>query len=153
MAILRRLLVLAALLFWQGGGAFYGAVAIPIGRSHLGELQSLITRDATRALNWIGVATLAILLGDMVAAADSGCRRLRLSCWLGMALCQAALFDLHARLSEFYESDMAQLFTRSDFRIVHKFYLLASTAQFVLAAAFLAATLRAWQKADSHRVS
>ena len=37
MTILRRFLVLAALMFWQGGFMFYGAVVVPITRVRLAE--------------------------------------------------------------------------------------------------------------------
>jgi hypothetical protein len=35
--VLRRLLLLLALMFWQGGFMFYGAVVVPVGAEALGS--------------------------------------------------------------------------------------------------------------------
>src|SRR5580704_11984724 len=110
MVLFRRLVVLAALLFWQGGGAFFGGVVIPIGRRVLAEqlhLQAMITRDATRFLNVVGVVALALMALDLLPADPSRARRrVRFGAWFVMAIAQAALFELHGRLSADYGGDM-----------------------------------------------
>ena len=54
--LLRRLLVLAAFAFWQGGFTFYAAVVVPVGTEVLGSSmeQGSITRRVTVYLNMAG---------------------------------------------------------------------------------------------------
>jgi hypothetical protein len=155
MVLGRRLLVLLALFFWQGGGAFYGAVAIPIGRRILADqasLQSVITRDVTRWLNWCGVVALALLALDLLGGDGSFSRRTaRFVCWLIMALCQAALFSIHAQLGLVYRGSAIVIGDHDAFHVYHRLYLLATTAQFAAALAFLTVTLIAWHAMDAQR--
>ena len=50
---LRRFLVLAALMFWQGGFTFYAAVVIKVGQDVLGShrRQGFVTRRVAQYLN------------------------------------------------------------------------------------------------------
>jgi hypothetical protein len=52
----RRYLLLLALMFWQGGFSFHGAVVVPVGNEVLGSHleQGYITRSASNYLNWAG---------------------------------------------------------------------------------------------------
>src|SRR5947209_2556962 len=97
--IVRRLLVLAALMFWQGGFTFYGAVVIPIGsrilRSHME--QGVITRSVTDYLNAAGAAVLLLWAWDIFSAGDTARwrRRLRWTLWLLLLLTLTILIWLH----------------------------------------------------------
>src|SRR5437660_1623910 len=68
----RRFLVLAALMFWQGGFTFYAGVVVPVGREVLGSDrdQGFITRQVTEYLNLAGGIAVAVLAWDVMAAAD-----------------------------------------------------------------------------------
>src|SRR5260370_16274673 len=61
--LVRRVLVLAALMFWQGGFTFYAAVVVPVGQDVLGShlAQGFITRQVTNYLNLAGGLALGIL--------------------------------------------------------------------------------------------
>ena len=45
MMLMRRLCLLVAIMFWQGGFMFYGAVVVPIGSKILGSHQTRRLRD------------------------------------------------------------------------------------------------------------
>ena len=72
----RRLLVLAALMFWQGGFTFYAAVVVPVGKEVLGSHfnQGRITRRVTVYLNLAGAVALLPLAWDAAASADRAAR-------------------------------------------------------------------------------
>src|SRR5437764_15421395 len=97
--LFRRFLVLAALMFWQGGFTFYAAVVVPVGQHVLGShaAQGFITREVTRYLNLAGAAALVFLVWDVAAARDPRALRTGLR-WLavaGMLATLAALAWLH----------------------------------------------------------
>src|SRR5438876_9914573 len=66
MRFIRRFLVLAGLMFWQGGFVFYAGVVVPIGTEVLGSAQEQgrITRRVDVGLNWTGAAALIPLGWD-----------------------------------------------------------------------------------------
>jgi hypothetical protein len=152
MTLFRRFLVLFALLAWQGGGVFYAGVVVPIGRRVLHdqiELQTVITRDTTWRLNWMGVGAVLLLALDLETGDPSRRRRwLRAGCWAGIALSQLGLLLLHARLSTAFAGDVLGMAEPASFYRVHRVYLWTSAAQFALALAFLALSLAAWRGAD-----
>jgi hypothetical protein len=150
----RRFLVLAALMFWQGGFTFYASVVVPIGQQVLASPldQGFITRRVTEYLNLSGAAALVILAIDLVACrceAPWG-RRLRWLCWLGMAATLGALFWLHPRLDQLLDVEARQIRTHmgAAFRSGHRWYLWLSTFQWGFALLFAWLTLRAWRRED-----
>src|SRR5947209_1507439 len=108
--VLRRFIVLAALMFWQGGFTFYAAVVVPVGQSVLGShrRQGMITRVVTDYLNLTGAAALVPLAWDAAVAAG-GLRRGRWLAWAVMAAAQAALVVLHGQLNQLLDPDRAVL--------------------------------------------
>lgn len=145
MAWLRRFAVVAALLFWQGGGAFYGSVALHISREILAEenfLQTLITRDVTLALNRIGVAALAILGLDLLLGFRLLHRPgLKVGSWIVMAMSLATLFYLHDQMSAVYGDQRLVIRDTGVFWNMHKIYLWTTTIQFLAAMIYLGAIL------------
>ena len=68
MSLVRRFLVIQALLLWQGGFLFYAAVVVPTGTEVLGSFeQGRVTRHVTNSMNVIGAVTLIILAWDQLA--------------------------------------------------------------------------------------
>src|ERR1700746_354095 len=67
MTVVRRWLLLWALMFWQGGFTFYGGVVVPVGSAVLGSEreQGFITRKVTNYLNLAGAVALAIWGWDL----------------------------------------------------------------------------------------
>ena len=62
MTILRPLILLIALMFWQGGFMFYGSVVITVGAEVLGSEmdQGFVTQAVTNYLNIAGAVCLMI---------------------------------------------------------------------------------------------
>src|SRR5438876_4032563 len=102
--LVRRFLVLAALMFWQGGFTFYAAVVVPVGQAELGShlQQGFITREVTNYLNLSGAAALMFLAWDVAASKEKSrtIRWTRWTAWLGMAAILVPLLCLHQHLEQ-----------------------------------------------------
>jgi hypothetical protein len=149
LTLLRRFLVVAALMFWQGGFTFYAAVVVPVGQSVLGSHleQGLITRQVTRYLNLAGAIALLILAWD-AAASRSAHRRYRWGCWLGMTLSLAGLVWMHTVLNGLIDADAPRILDQSAFRAEHRLYLWVSTAQWAFGVVYAILALRDWAWED-----
>jgi hypothetical protein len=153
--LLRRFLVIAALMFWQGGFTFYAAVVVPTGQQVLGSHfeQGLITRQVTYWLNITGGVALVMLAGELLTGRTPGRPRLRWATLAFLVITLGVLVALHQRLDsllEWAESTGSGL-DREAFRPLHRLYLWVSTAQWAGAVLFAGLTLRAWQREDRLR--
>jgi hypothetical protein len=149
--LLRRFLVLAALMFWQGGFTFYAAIVVPIGTDVLGSKaeQGRITRQVAFDINLTGAIALAVLAWDVVATPSPRTMRWgRRLTWFAMAVALGVLFLLHGRLDSMFNPDDLFIADRPTFRMLHRAYLWVSTVQWGCAILFAMATLAAWQVAD-----
>ena len=146
MTVLRRFLVLVALVFWQGGFLFYAAVVVPVGRAELGPDQSKVTRLVTVFLNLAGAAALVPFAWDIWTTPSR--RAGRWVCWLGMAAAIPALVWLHDRIDAAIDSNTASVQDRRVFYPSHRWYLWISTAQWAFATFFLLLSVGAWNYAD-----
>jgi len=157
MTAVRRFLVFATLLFWQGGFTFYTAVVVPIGTEILdsAEEQGRITRRVTVDLNLAGLFAVAALGWDIATSTDPVQRRrlLRWLMWGCLAVTLGLLFWLHGRLDALLDVAEESILDRSRFRLLHRGYLWTSTLQWACGVASIWWTLRAWQAEDrqSHR--
>jgi len=149
MTILRRFLVVQALMLWQGGFLFYASFVVPTGTAVLGssEAQGSITARVTDSLNLCGAAGLAMLAWDLLATADPSRRRriVRWSLWLAAAGCQAVLFILHARLDAMMDAARTFVVYRQHFYRLHGVYLWTSTTQWVACLVYTWLTVQAWK--------
>ena len=149
LTLLRRSLVLAALMFWQGGFTFYASVVVPVGKQVLGTdlEQGMITRRVTVWLNLSGAVALVPLLWEAASGRGGGmwARRLRWLALLGIAVAQAVLFWLHPRLDALLDPEAVRLLDRSAFRSGHRWYLYVSTVQWGCALVFAVLTLWVWR--------
>ena len=150
--LLRRVLVLGALLFWQGGFTFYAAVVVHVGQDVLGShrAQGFVTRRVTDFLNLAGAVTLPLLAWDLLAARDRSARRRRglWACWAGMAASLAVLVWLHARLEALLDPASFAILDPGAFDPAHRWYLHASTLQWACAVAYGVLTVWAWHDQD-----
>jgi hypothetical protein len=155
MILLRRFLVVVALMFWQGGFTFYAAVVVPVGQEVLGshQDQGFITRHVTRYLNLAGAAALVLLAWDGAATHDTSERRrwLRWLAWAGMLVTLGMLAWLHPRLDELLDPESWRILDRGTFRVGHRWYLWISTVQWGFGILYAVVTLGAWRAADARR--
>jgi hypothetical protein len=151
MTLVRRGLVLAALMFWQGGFTFYAAVVVPIGQAQLGHTrQGFITRQVTDYLNLSGTIALVPLAWDAAVSGDPSRRRRRLRwlSWLGMVVALAGLLWLHSQMNELVDVAGQEVLDHARFRTNHRVYLWVSTVQWGLALLYAGLTLWAWKEED-----
>ena len=151
MTLLRRFLVMMALLFWQGGFLFYASVVVPVAQQELDShlRQGFVTRRVTNFLNLSGAIALGIVALELAAADRKRWRRwARAVLWLGMAAALAALVWLHIHLDSMLDPDQRRILDRSEFYTSHRLYLWVSTIQWALGVVFLWLTLAAWRAVD-----
>lgn len=150
--LLRRFLVLAALMFWQGGFTFYAAIVVPVGQEVLGSHleQGFITRRVTNYLNLSGAIALVLFAWDVGAAKErSRLRRwTRWGAWTSMVIILLALAWLHPRLDQLLDVEMRELADPRAFRAGHRWYLWLSTVQWAFAVLYAALTLQGWRAED-----
>jgi hypothetical protein len=152
LTLIRRFLVLAVLLFWQGGFLFYAAVVVPIGQEVLtsGTTQGFITRRVTVYLNIAGAVAMMPLLVDVLME-DRRYRlgkQLRLLTWAGLAATLVLLVWMHPRLDAFLDTEMHIVDDMRGFRPWHRWYLWTSTLQWGLGVVYMALMLAAWRDED-----
>jgi hypothetical protein len=149
--LMRRLLVLIALMFWQGGFTFYASVVVPVAQQQLGHRgQGFITNEVTNFLNLSGAIALAVLAWDLSAAKDRpGLRRYLLwTCWAGMVVVLVLLVRQHMGLADMMIPAHRQLTNPRLFQAMHRWYLWLSTVQWGLAIAYTGLLLWVWRCED-----
>jgi hypothetical protein len=149
--MVRRFLLVQALLLWQGGFLFYAAVVVPVGTDVFGSAaQGAVTRRVTWWLNLFGLAFLAVYAWDAYAARDPSRRRAAARWWLGAASAGLLylLWFLHRLLDYFLAPGGEVVQMRQPFKIVHILYLWASTVHWLLGLAQAWLTLAAWRAED-----
>jgi hypothetical protein len=150
MIALRRFALVFALMFWQGGFMFYGAVTLPVVRELLGNMpeRSLITQHVTQWMNLFGTLAILATFIDLYASPLPR-KRWRLAAWLGMALPQPLLIFMHHEMSalmaarDFHISDMHQFMS-----YWHRPYVLLCTVQWLSGMIFTWQSLTAWRAED-----
>jgi hypothetical protein len=150
MLIVRRLLLLWSLMFWQGGFFFYSAVVVEVGTRIYGQFgQGLITRQVAFWLNLAGLGALILWIWDLVAERSTRVKR-RWFAWCVMFIALAILAFLHPQMDALMDLEHDRLFNRGDFRTMHRWYLWISTAQWVAAIVFTFWTLQNWRATDAN---
>src|SRR5215475_1348897 len=73
MSMVRRCVLLAALMYWVGGFTFYAAAVVPIGSEVLGShlSQGRITRRVAVHLNLAASVAIVLWAWDIASAADA----------------------------------------------------------------------------------
>lgn len=151
--VLRRLLLLLTLMFWQGGFMFYGVVVVPVGAEVLGSHrdQGFITRSVTNYLNVAGVLCLVVWCWDVMQGQGSGSKwqRLRWVLWSSLVVALALQGWLHLRLDNLLDPQAFQIHDRSLFNRIHQWYLIISTLQWIGAIVLAGLTIWTWMESDA----
>jgi hypothetical protein len=142
MIILRRMILLIALMFWQGGFMFYGVVVVPVGAEVLGShrAQGRITRPVTNYLHGAGAVCLIAWCWEVVSERGTS-RRFRWALLIALAVALAIQVGLHNWLETLLDAEPLQ---QPLFGQVHQAYLIVSTAQWLLALTLIALTVQSW---------
>jgi hypothetical protein len=148
----RRYLVVAALMFWQGGFTFYSAVVIHIGAdvfaSH--RPQGFVTRRVTNYLNLAGGVALAVLVWDVAASTAPRWRRWsRAAVWAFLVVSLGLLLWMHERVDAYLDPVGFVVHEHAVFKEEHSRYLMVSTAQWAAGLVLLALTLWDWRTEDA----
>jgi len=155
MTLFRRFCVLVAIMFWQGGFMFYGAVVVPVGTEVLGshQTQGFVTRSVTNYLNIAGIVALAFWMWDITSSryAAVGRRRLRWALWLLLLLTLGLLAWLHVMMDQCLDIESQQILDRGRMRYLHVWYLNISTIQWAASLMLVALTLLTWKAEDCNR--
>ncbi len=148
--VLRRLLLLMALMVWQGGFMFYGAVVVPVGSELLGHrVQGFVTQSVTNYLNVAGAVALGVWGWDVAVGRGAAGGHRRWVGWAVLVVLLGVLVWLHLRLDELLVADEFRITDRPGYRRLHQWYLILSTVQWAGAVALAAWTLRAWRQEDA----
>ncbi len=151
LTLVRRYLVLAGLMFWQGGFTFYASVVVFAAQRQIGHRrQGFITADVTTDLNLAGAVALAVFAWDLLAGRRRATwqRRGLEICWLGMLACLGALVVMHRSLADMLLREGWRLSDPAAFRPLHRWYLWVSTVQWGFALLYTGLVLAAWQSED-----
>jgi hypothetical protein len=153
-AFWRRFILLVAIAFWQGGFMFYGGVVVPVGGKVLGSEadQGFITQAVTNYLNLAGGVCL-IVWGGTLWFDTQHVPKWRWQCWALwwlLVLGLAGLEPLHLLMDRLLDSSTRSILNDRQFRLLHRIYLMTSTAHWVGSLALLGVMLKLWQTAD-HR--
>ena len=148
MLIVRRTLLLWAMMFWQGGFFFYSAVVVKVGTDVFSMFdQGLITRQVAIWLNIAGFCVLVAWVWDLLVERGA-CVRRRWFAWGVMLVSLVALILLHPQMDALVDVENHRLLRSADFRFLHRWYLWISTVQWLAAVVFTLWTLQNWRAVD-----
>ena len=127
-------LALSAWAFWIGGFSFYFGVVIRVGSDVVGDSsQGFVTQGATGWLNVAAVIALVLIFASAWVARNW----LAIGAWCVMAICQAILFILHARLDASLDTPSQTIIQRESFASLHESYEFTSAIQWLFAMIFI----------------
>ena len=155
MTVLRRFLVLAALMFWQGGFTFYSGRRGPCrqcrarvapGPGPCDALGDQLPQPGRRRRDR------RRRLGHRRGERPELARRLaRWGLWAILVIGLAILVWLHGRLDELIDVASENIVDRPRFRALHRGYLYVGTVQWAASLILIALTLLAWRSADNEQ--
>jgi len=157
MMLVRRICLMIAIMFWQGGFMFYGAVVVPVGSEVLGshQAQGFVTRTVTNYLNIAGAVAVVVWMWDILYATNNTVARQRLTwaLWLVLLFTLGLLVWLHVVMDQYLDIESQMILDRSRLRYLHAWYLSISTLQWATSLLLVAQTLVNWQAVDGVRMN
>ena len=152
-SVVRRMILLVSLMFWQGGFMFYGGVVVPAGTKILGSEseQGFITQAVTKYLNGAGAVCLVLWLEHLWHERRSGVIPLEWYAWAFASLSLGVLVGTHLQMDRLLNVESRSILDHAAFRRYHKLYLWTSSLQWVASLVMLFLTLFRWSKESSVR--
>jgi hypothetical protein len=151
--VIRRMLLLVSLMFWQGGFMFYGGVVVPVGGRILGSetKQGFITQSVTNYLNLAGAVCLIVWLEHLWHDRRNGVSKLEWGVWGFAAVSVIALAGLHVPMDHLLSIESSSVLDRDRFRRFHKMYIWTSSLQWLASLALLFLALWRWSRQDTRK--
>jgi hypothetical protein len=140
--LVRRCLVLAALLFWQGGFTFYAAVVVPLGRRLIGSHFSDVTQQVSNYLNLSGAVFLLLMAWDAWATRSGKWVWLA---WFVLVATLGVLVWMHPHMDALMDAN-----EYAALKPWHRVYLWTSTGQWFVVVGYVPLLIRGWQREDRH---
>ena len=149
--IIRRMLLLVSLIFWQGGFMFYGGVVVPVSTRILGSgtEQGFITQPVTNYLNILGAICLMIWLEHLWHERRAGVLPLEWYAWAFAAISLVILIGIHPRMDSLLNPETTTVLDRAAFRVYHKIYIGTSSLQWADSLLMLFLLMLRWRHQDS----
>ena len=149
--VVRRMILLLSLMFWQGGFMFYGGVVVPIGTSILGSAreQGFITQAVTHYLNLAGLVCLILWLEHLWHERRGGVSRLEWLVWGVLSVTLLGLVLIHAQMDRLLSFEASSVLDRAAFGRYHKIYIGTSTIQWLASLVMLFLAIVRWHERDS----
>ncbi len=148
--VIRRMLLLVSVMFWQGGFMFYGGVVVPVGGRILGSeaKQGFITQSVTNYLNLAGGVCLIVWLEHLWHDRRNGVSRLEWGIWSFAAVSVIALAGLHLQMDQLLGVESSSVLDSERFHRFHRMYLVTSSVQWLASLALLFLAVLRWRRQD-----
>jgi hypothetical protein len=163
MVLLRRILVLLVLFFWQGGFVFYASVVIPVGTDVFNRhyrpddgaasgrrQQGRITRTVAGWLNLAGAIALVPMGWDAFASTDPRRPRkfARALLVFSITVIHGTMVAMYFQLDARFDRATLALDDGAKFLALHRIYLWLASIQWGECVAFLLLSVPAWRAED-----
>mgnify|MGYP001027684021 CR=1 FL=1 len=150
-SVIRRMILLLSLMFWQGGFMFYGGVVVPIGTKILGSgtEQGFITQPVTNYLNLAGAVCLILWLEHLWHERRQGVSGIEWLTWGFATLTLAGLAGIHLRMDRLLNVESTSVLDHAAFGGYHKMYIGTSTLQWLASVLMLFLAILRWSRRDS----
>jgi hypothetical protein len=149
--VLRRMIVLVSLMFWQGGFMFYGGVVVPVGARILGSetKQGFITQSVTNYLNLAGAVCLILWLEHLWHDRRNGVSKLEWGLWSFIAVQLIALTGIHLKMDHLLNVDSLSIIDPVWFGRLHRLYIVTSSIQWLTSLILLFVVVLRWNQHDT----
>ncbi len=148
--VFRRMVLLASLMFWQGGFMFYGGVVVPVGGRILGSEtnQGFITQSVTNYLNLAGAVCLFVWLEHLWHDRRNGVSRSEWGLWISAFVSLIILAGIHVKMDHMLSVETSSVLDPEWFGRFHRLYLVTSSLQWLASLALLFLAVLRWNRHD-----
>jgi len=149
--VIRRMVLLVSLMFWQGGFMFYGGVVVPVGGRILGSetKQGFITQSVTNYLNLAGAVCLIVWLEHLWHDRRNGVSKLEWGIWSFTAVSVIVLAGIHVQMDHVLGVESSTVLDPEWFGRCHRIYIRTSSLQWVASLALLFLAVLRWNRHDT----